>query len=346
MLALTMGDPAGIGPEIAVKALTSIPWRRLGVRCLVVGSCDLLDSTAKNLRLKWPFPAFSDLQDFRASSEMVGVLDRKTARLRSVVAGRASAAAGRASVDYVRYAASEALAGRVDAVVTCPINKDAIARAGCRYEGHTELLRDLAGVSRTVMMLVAEGLRVALVTTHLALQDVPGRLSRPRLTETITITHDHLRSYFGVPAPRIIVCALNPHASDSGRFGSEEKKIIAPAVARVVASGIKCTGPLPADTAFVIARRTRADAVVCMYHDQALIPVKLLGFGRGVNVTLGLPFVRTSVDHGTAFDIVGKGVADPGSLVAAVEMAVEIIRRRSKGGAAASGRKRRARASH
>lgn len=219
------------------------------------------------------------------------------------------------------------MTGKIAAMVTAPISKEHLQRGGYRYPGHTEFLADLAGIRDFRMMMAGPGLRVVLVTIHEPLSKVPSLLSVSRILKTIRITDDSLRSWFGLRRPRIAVAALNPHAGESGIFGREEKRIIGPAVVRARRQGICASGPFPPDTVFYRAVKGDFDAVVAMYHDQGLIPLKLLHFDRGVNITLGLPFVRTSVDHGTAFDIAGKGIADPSSLIAAIEMAVEMASR-------------------
>ena len=215
----------------------------------------------------------------------------------------------------------ECLAGRAGGLVTAPINKEALRAAGCRYPGHTELLAERCRVSREVMMLAGERLRVCLVTTHLAYRDVPEVLATDEILATIMVADRDLKRYFGLATPRLAVLALNPHAGEGGVFGDEETRLIAPAIARAREQGVEASGPHSADALFHFAARGDYDAVVCMYHDQGLIPLKLLHFEDGVNVTLGLPIVRTSVDHGTAYDLAGSGKASAASLVAAVKMA-------------------------
>jgi 4-hydroxythreonine-4-phosphate dehydrogenase len=226
-----------------------------------------------------------------------------------------------------------ALAGEVDAVVTAPISKEAAQKAGLRFPGHTEFLAHLTGTKDFAMMLGGEKLKVVLVTIHQALADVPKLLTGKKILKTIRVTDRAFKTYFGVKRPRIAVCGLNPHAGEAGLFGMEEKKIIAPAVKRAKALGIEVTGPLPADTVFYRAARKGAfDCVVCMYHDQGLGPMKLLHFDDGVNVTLGLPIIRTSVDHGTAYDIAWKGKASATSLIAAILCAADMARKKVRSG--------------
>jgi 4-hydroxythreonine-4-phosphate dehydrogenase len=223
----------------------------------------------------------------------------------------------------------KAISGEISAIVTCPINKSLMNRAGYTFEGHTQLISHLTGSKNYIMMLAGERLRVTLVTIHCALKDVPANIDENRIYKTITGTSKALEQDFNIKDPHIAVAALNPHGGEEGLFGSEEKKIILPAVKRAIKAGYNVTGPLPADTLYPKAVSGEFDAVVNMYHDQGLIPLKLLHFSDAVNVTLGLPIVRTSVDHGTAYNIAGKGLANPGSLKAAIKMAANIVKNRT-----------------
>jgi 4-hydroxythreonine-4-phosphate dehydrogenase len=281
-LAITMGDPAGIGPEIARKA---------AVDPRVLEVCEPV---------------------------LYGPAD-----LSAFVPGALSAAAGRAAYDAVVAAVDDAVARRVAGVVTAPLNKEALALAGLPWHGHTELLADLTGSASVAMMFYADALRVVLATIHVPLKDVPHLLTRAELDRVIRLTARELPR-FGFARPRLALTGLNPHAGEGGVLGAEEHDVHEPVVAACRADGLDVTGPLPADTAFVRAARGEFDAVVACYHDQGLIPVKLLAFGKAVNVTLGLPIIRTSVDHGTAFDIAGRGVADHGSLVEAIRLAARL----------------------
>ena len=231
-------------------------------------------------------------------------------------------------VEYILRAVEMTRKKEIGAMVTCPINKDLMNRAGYRYEGHTQLISEMTGTDDYVMMLAGKKLRVALATIHCALKDVPSLLSEEIIRKTITITASALEQDFGLKKPCIAVAGLNPHAGESGMFGTEEEDIISPAIKRARDEGWCVAGPLPPDTLFYKAASGQFDAVVAMYHDQGLIPLKLLHFSDAVNVTLGLPIIRTSVDHGTAYDIAGSGKADPASLKSAIRMAVEIIRNR------------------
>ncbi len=329
LLAVTMGDPAGIGPEVVLRALseTQLPPE---VRLLIVGSASVLQERAERLGLPYGLatvetPAELRDRDLPRALHQPGGVDVAGVRL-----GVASAVGGRASLAYVEQAVDWALSGQVDALVTGPINKEALLLAGSAFPGHTELLANRTGSRQATMMLVGGGLRVALVTTHVALRRLAGLIRVERILRTIVVTDEALRSWFGVEKPRLAVCAFNPHAGDSGRFGSEDSKVVAPAVQRAGKKGIDCAGPLPSDALFHHARQGRYDAVVALYHDQGLIPVKLLAFDSAVNVTLGLPIIRTSVDHGTAYDIVEQGTASCRSLVEAVRLAAGFVERERK----------------
>ena len=284
---MTVGDPAGIGPEIARKAAADAS---------VAAICDIV--------LYGP-----------SSDEAVSRYER----------ARVTAASGRAAYDAIVAATADAMAGRIDAIATAPINKQAFAAEGLPWRGHTELLAHLTGARRVAMMFYAESLRVILATVHIPLAEVPRALTREVLEDTIALAASELPR-FGVAAPRLALAGLNPHAGEHGIIGREEEDVLGPAVAASRARGIAIEGPLPADTVFVRAMRGEFDAVVACYHDQGLIPIKLVAFGSAVNVTLGLPIVRTSVDHGTAFDIAGRGVADPSSLVQAIKLAARLAR--------------------
>ncbi len=305
-IAVTIGDVCGIGPEIVLKALTD---RTVAQRCVVVGDRGVIAAQAKHLKL--PIPE---------RLEHVALLEPPYPDF-----GAIDARAGEAAYRYIRQAAAMAMAGRVGAIVTAPISKEAMHRAGHLYPGHTELLAALAGGAEVRMMLANDELRVVLVTIHESLRTAIGRIKRDLVLRTIEIAAAGLRR-MGIDDPRIAVAGLNPHAGEGGIFGDEETAEIAPAIAAAQAQGINASGPYPPDTVFMQARGfKRFDAVVAMYHDQGLIPVKYLGLEQGRNITLGLPFLRTSPDHGTAFDIAGAGIADPASMVTAIACAVEML---------------------
>jgi 4-hydroxythreonine-4-phosphate dehydrogenase len=305
-LALTLGDPAGIGPEIALKALASP--RRPDAALSVFGPLAALRERARRFGLRDPESLEVRLVDVPGDAVPLGV---------------AGPAGGRAAAEAVLAAVREARQGVVDALVTAPLNKEALAAAGYPWPGHTEMLADAAGVSDVAMMFVGGGLRVALLTIHQSLRSVPDAIGAEGISRIVRLVARELPR-FRAAGSRIAICGLNPHAGEGGLFGAEERDVIRPAVDALRAEGFDLEGPLPADTVFVRAARGEFDAVVAAYHDQGLIPVKLAAFGHAVNVTLGLPFVRTSVDHGTGFDIVEKGVADEGSLLAAMALAAEL----------------------
>jgi 4-hydroxythreonine-4-phosphate dehydrogenase len=243
---------------------------------------------------------------------------------RPAVPGRLDPANSRYVLATLERAVKGCLDGEYHAMVTAPVQKSVINDAGIGFTGHTEYLAERSGAGRVVMMLVGGGLRVALATTHLPLAKVPGAITRAGLLGTLQVLDGDLRARFRIAKPRILVSGLNPHSGESGHLGTEDQEVIAPAIALAVAAGIDATGPIPADTLFVPERLKQADAVLAMYHDQGLPVLKYASFGRGVNVTLGLPFVRTSVDHGTALDLAGTGRADPGSLIEAVKLAIQL----------------------
>ena len=278
-IALTVGDPAGIGPEIVAKAAADPAVRAV---------CE---------PIVFAPPAIDGMR-----------------------IGEVSAAAGQAAYDTLIRAVDAAKRHEVDAIATAPINKLAFSQAGLHWKGHTDLLAHLCGVERVAMMFHAPQLKVVLATVHVPLSAVPALITRDNIDGILALTAKWLPR-FGIKAPRIAVAGLNPHAGEAGVLGTEDDEVLAPSVAAARADGIDAYGPFPADTVFVRASRGEFDCVVACYHDQGLIPVKLLAFGEAVNVTLGLPIIRTSVDHGTAFDIAGKGLADPGSMIAAVKLA-------------------------
>ena len=291
-IALTAGEPAGIGPELCAK----VAAMDLGARLVVIGDRSLVAA---------------------ANVEHVPLA-------RAATPGRLDPANGSYVLRVLDRAIDGCLSGEYAAMVTAPVQKSVINDAGFPFTGHTEYLAERAKVALPVMMLVGGGLRVALATTHLALSDVPRAISRKGVLDVLRIVHADLRRRFRIARPRILVSGLNPHSGEGGHLGTEDAREIAPAVAAARAEGIDAEGPIPADTLFVPHRVKQADAVLAMYHDQGLPVLKYASFGEGVNVTLGLPFVRTSVDHGTALDLAGKGKADAGSLVEAVRLAVEL----------------------
>ncbi len=320
-LAITMGDPAGIGPEIILKALTHPGVYDLCVPT-VYGDLEWMQRTAESLRLEQQVVSVQ-------SGEVPGtaaVLVRQAtqADLREVCIGQLSAAAGQAAAECVLAAAQAAMAGETDALVTAPLNKVAIALGGYPYPGHTEMLAEATQTPRYGMLLLAGPLRVVHVSTHVSLREAIERVRTPRILECIRLGERACRD-LGIADPRIAVAGLNPHAGENGLFGAEESEEIAPAVAQARQEGIHATGPHPPDTVFQRANSGAFDLVVAMYHDQGHIPVKLHGFDTGVNVTIGLPIKRVSVDHGTAFDIAGQGIAREQSLLEALRVAAQLV---------------------
>jgi 4-hydroxythreonine-4-phosphate dehydrogenase len=312
-LGLTAGDPAGIGPEIVAAAIADGRLPALG-DLVVFAEPTLFGAACRTAGLD-PLPPDPGARVSLSAVE-VGPIPSDFAP------GAPSRFTGAVAARSIEAAARAALAGEIDAIVTAPISKTALLAAGVRHPGHTEMLAELAGASRVAMMFVAGELRVTLATIHVPLARVAASLDGPGLENAILLTRDCLIARVGVPDPRIALLGVNPHASEGGRFGDEEARVLLPVIEATRRRGWRVEGPFPADS-FFVRRRRDFDAVVAMYHDQGLIPVKLLSGGRAVNVTLGLPFLRTSVDHGTAFDIAGRGRADAGSLVEAARLAAD-----------------------
>ncbi len=333
ILGITMGDPAGIGPEIAAKALAD-PVVRKAARLLVIGDARVMTTAARLARADLAVRPLGRLADATWAPHLVEVLDLGNADPAAFAVGRVSALCGRAAYEYIERGVTLALAREIDAIVTAPISKEALAAAGLEHSGHTEILAELTGTRAYAMLLMGRELRVIHVTTHVALRRVPDLVTRERVHRTIRLGHEAMRR-LGLAAPRIAVCGLNPHASEAGLFGDEEQLTIGPAIAEARGEGIDATGPYPADTLMSRARGGEFDCVVAMYHDQGHTPVKTLGFRydeatktwtgmSGVNVTVGLPILRVSVDHGTAFDRAGRGTANPESMVEAITVAAQM----------------------
>ena len=320
IIGITMGDPVGIGPEIILLSLIN-PSIYEVCRPLVIGDSRILGAAKKIIQSRLEIEAIKKPDDGTYRCGIVDVLNISELDPDKTTWGKPTVQTGGAMVRYITAAADLAIKQRIEAMVTCPINKMAMQLSGCHYSGHTELLAERSKSNEFAMMLAGERLRVVLVTIHVPLRDVPDILSRQKIVKTIKLTWQALNERFGIKAPRIAVSGLNPHAGEGGMFGDEEENIIAPAIQDAEAQGFYASGPFPPDTVFYHAAKRRYDAVVCMYHDQGLIPFKLIHFNTGVNTTLGLPIIRTSVDHGTAYDIAGAGIANPGSLIAAINMA-------------------------
>jgi 4-hydroxythreonine-4-phosphate dehydrogenase len=315
-IAVTMGDPAGIGPEIVAKAFAEEGRDR---RALVVGDPAILERAAKLLGLELGVEEISEPEEAAFEPGAVDVLAVGEVP-EDLPFGELDARAGDAAFRYVERATELASAGRVGAIATAPLNKEAMHLAGHKYPGHTEILANLTGTEDYAMMLVTDELNVIHVSTHVSLREAIERVMPERELAVIRLAHASLRK-LGVESPKVAVAGLNPHAGENGLFGTEDAERIAPAVERAREEGIDASGPWPPDTVFMRARRGAFDIVVVQYHDQGHIPVKLMGFDTGVNVTVGLPFFRTSVDHGTAFDIAGTGKAEHASMRAAIDLA-------------------------
>ena len=322
-LAITLGDPAGIGPEIALKALADADVRRLA-RFVVFGP-PLVNWMELGGRV--PSCVTHDHSTHEWDGHIDGVeLIHLGPNLEGLPVGRPHELGGEAAVHYILAAIEAAKHGRVDGIVTGPISKEAIHKAGYPWPGHTELLAEKFGAREVAMMFAGGPFRVVLVTIHLSLAEAIRSVTPEHILRACRLGSDAIRRWFGVDVPRLGVCGLNPHAGEAGRFGHEEREIIGPAIEEANALGLCAFGPLPPDTAFNQAMKGKFDLIVAMYHDQGLIPIKTVAFEDSVNVTLGLPIVRTSVDHGTAFDIAGQGVADPTSMKAAIRMAAGMVR--------------------
>ena len=329
-LAITMGDPAGIGPEIIVKALASpLVWRMC--RPIVVGSVpvfkkevECLHSSLKVMPLKGDHSAADDKLIVKGRVPIFDPLEKPVGRRFPM--GKARRETGAASLQCIETAVRLAQSQCVAGIVTAPINKEAIHLAGCPHPGHTELLAALTKTKHFGMMLMGGQLKILFVTTHLSIRTMPAALTTKGIFNAIQLAHSAMRQHFQIARPRVGVAALNPHAGEHGLFGNEEQRIIAPAILKAKHAGMRVSGPWPADTLFSAAVRGDYDVVVAMYHDQGLIPLKTIAFGQCINMTVGLPILRTSVDHGTAYDIAGKGKADPQSLIQAITLAARLAK--------------------
>lgn len=317
-----MGDPVGIGPEIILRALNHAEIYEI-CRPLVIGDPQLMKSLSRDRKGPKQVRSIGSPHQGTYEIGIIDVLQASALKPETCQWGRPTPESSRAMLDYVHQAIDLVQQGMISAIVTCPINKEALALAGEHSNGHTEIFAKRTGCDQYAMMLAGDRLRIVLVTIHIPLNQVPGKLSVQTIANTIKLTHQALMERFGIRAPKIAVAGLNPHAGESGLFGHEEGRNIIPAINLSKNKGICVEGPFPADTLFYHAVDGAYDAVVCMYHDQGLIPFKMIHFKDGVNTTIGIPVIRTSVDHGTAYDIAGAGKADPGSLIAAVRMAAD-----------------------
>jgi len=323
IIGITMGDPAGIGPELCLRVLDEPEVLQQCVP-VIFGDMTVLSRVARTCGLSEPACTIP-LREW-TKKQKIGkpvVVDCGGIEGQAVRPGEIQAACGHAAYVYIEAAINAATAGHIAAIATAPINKESLQLAGIPYPGHTEMLAALTGAERVCMMLASTEITVSLVTTHVGYAEVPAQLTRDRILDVIELTVGVMKR-LGKPLPRIAVCGLNPHGGEHGLFGCEEQEIVEPAVVEARRKGLAVAGPLPPDTAFLPEKRKKVDAYIVMYHDQGLIPFKMLAFDKGVNITLGLPIIRTSVDHGTAFDIAWKGKASANSLIQSVLWAVKL----------------------
>ncbi|HWA28013.1 MAG TPA: 4-hydroxythreonine-4-phosphate dehydrogenase PdxA [Lacunisphaera sp.] len=324
LLALTLGDPAGTGPELILKALAQPEVVALG-RIVVVGDAAILDRAQRFTGTQLKLNVVTDAGGVRGQAGTVDVLDLKNADPTRIALGKVDPLAGQAAYESIRRATELALAGTAGAIVTSAINKAALNQAGHHFDGHTGLLASLCGAPGATMMLVADKLRVSHVSTHVSLRQAIDRVRPERIMKVLQLTHDAVKR-LGIERPKLAVAGLNPHAGEGGLFGDEDQLYIAPAVAQARAAGLDASGPHPGDTVFFRTLQGEFDGAVAMYHDQGHVAAKMLGIWRGVNVTLGLPIIRTSVEHGTDFANAGTGRGDPRSLIEALKLAAQLAR--------------------
>ncbi len=317
IIGITLGDVCGIGTEVVIKAINLLQGE---YPLLIVGDAEAFKHFCARWLDGWDILSIDDPSSARFEPGILNIFDLKNINLNHITQGKICPEAGRASIEYIKTAVSLALSGKIARIVTAPISKEAIHKAGFAYPGHTQLLAELCSATEYAMMFYSSKLKVILVTIHVALRDVPELITQEMVLKTIRLADRSLRHDFGIQSPTILVAGLNPHAGENGAFGREDMEIIKPAIDLAAEEGIKAFGPYPPDTVFLQA----GDIVVAMYHDQGLIPLKLLAFDSAVNVTIGLPIIRTSPDHGTAFDIAGKGIANPQSMVEAIRLAARM----------------------
>ncbi len=323
-----MGDAAGIGPEVIVKALCT-PGIYNICRPVVIGEPDIFSTPPRTWGTKFKYCAINKICEAKFESEIIDCLNMPNGISNRLKISSFSEHTGYAAAMWITEGVKLALSGEIDALVTAPINKEAINLAGFSYQGHTEMLASLTNISKYAMMFTADWLKLVLVTIHVPLKEVPHLLTEEKILNAITLFHQAFILDFGIDTPRIGVCGLNPHASENGLFGDEERRIIQPAIEKAFKMGIRITGAYPPDTIFHETYKGKLDGVVAMYHDQGLIPLKLLSFDSAVNVTLGLPIIRTSPDHGCAFEIAGTGIASSQSMFEAIKLAAYIAKRRN-----------------
>lgn len=320
-LAITMGDSGGVGPEVILKALSLQEIRNICIP-IIIGDMSVIELAKKILRLPLRLRTVESVHEVKIIKGIVYVIHQANS-IGTQVLNRSTFESGRACILFIKKAVELALNGDVSAIVTAPISKESLKMANSKWHGHTEMLAELTKTKDYAMMLAAETLKVILVTIHTALRNVPDMLTRKKILKTIILAQKACHM-FSIKNPTIGVAGLNPHAGESGIFGDEEIKKIIPAIKDAQKKGIKVKGPYPPDTIFHKAYKGEIDIVVCMYHDQGLIPLKMIAFDKGVNITVGLPFIRTSPDHGTAYDIAWKGIANPSSMIEAIRLAVEL----------------------
>ncbi len=320
-IAITMGDSGGIGPEIILKALSLSDTRKICVP-VVIGDMYVIESAKRLLGLPVKLKAIRSINEVKSKKDIVYIIHQYDS-IKNNILNKPTIESGRACISFIKKAVELALNKDVDALVTAPISKESLKMAGSKWHGHTEMLASLSGTKDYAMMLAGGPLRVILVTIHTALRNVPDLITRKKILKTIYLAKKGC-DMFSIKKPKIAVSGLNPHAGESGIFGDEEIKKIIPAIKDAQKQGIEVTGPYPPDTVFHKAYKGEIDLVVCMYHDQGLIPLKMIAFDKGVNITVGLPFVRTSPDHGTAYDIAWKGIADPSSMIEAIKLGVKL----------------------
>ena len=329
-IAITMGDPAGIGPEIIAKMYLNYDLYKVA-DVFVIGDLFPMLSAQRRISSKLSIRPMSSFSKLSRVKNTINLMDMKALALKDFSIGEATATQGKASFEYIKTAIKLAVDGDIDAIVTAPITKYALHMAGVKYPGHTEMLSSFTKTKKYAMLLMSDKLKVVLATIHTGIKNVAGKLTPKGIFDLLVLTDKALRKDFGISKPSIAVCGLNPHAGEAGAFGNEEIKIIKPAIAKAVKAGINAQGPYSGDTIFQKVIHSKShDAVVAMYHDQGLIPLKLLSFETGVNVTLGLPIVRTSPDHGTAYDIAGTAKASEKSIYAAFKTAIEIVKNRKR----------------
>jgi 4-hydroxythreonine-4-phosphate dehydrogenase len=326
IIAITMGDPAGIGPEVVVKAVTRKEIRGV-CRPLVFGSYEIISQAARKYSKGVHARKITCVEDLDGSGDRIEVLDCTRLDYAKVETGRINRISGKMAADSVFCATQFALSDQIDALVTAPLSKKGLQLAGHDFPGHTELLAFLTATHLYAMMFVSDKLKVVLVTTHLPLSQVAGAISQKTIVDKLVVTQGAMRRYFGVRRPKIGVCALNPHCGEEGILGNEEKRIIGPAVRSAQKRDINALGPFSSDTIFSPKTSKDFDCILAMYHDQGLIPLKMAGPGKAVNVTIGLPIIRTSPDFGTALDIAGKGKADPTGMINAILLASRMARK-------------------